>query len=93
MQNIILTQLTTEQLQSKITEAVTTAFFNMSAPTPEEVEYITRKEAAQFLSVSLVTLNQWTKEGIIQGYRIGTRVRYKKNEVLNSLTKVKGRRL
>lgn len=93
MEKIILTQLTPEQLQSKITEAVTSAFSKMSIPTPEEVEYITRKEAAKILSISLVSLNQWTKEGIIQGYRIGTRVRYKKNEVLNSLTKVKSGRL
>jgi len=54
-------------------------------PQQKEDELITRKETAQFLGVSLVTLNQYTKDGIIPGYRIGSRVRYKKHEVLESL--------
>ena len=94
MENIIFTQLTPEQLQSTITDAVTTAFSKQNnIPQKEDVEYVTRKEAAKILSVSLVTLNQWTKEGIIVGYRISSRVRYKKAEILNSLTQVRtGRR-
>ena len=73
-----------------ISEAVKSEFlnFNKIVP-PEEPEYITRKETGQILGVSLVTLNEWSKTGIVQGYRIGSRVRYKKTEVLNSLTKMR----
>lgn len=79
-----------DQLQTAISEAVKSEFLkhNNSTP-PEPPEYITRKETAQILGVSLVTLNEWTKTGTIQGYRISSRVRYKKSEILNSLTKVK----
>ena len=53
-----------------------------------EDELITRKECAKILGISLVTLNVYTKRGLIPGYRIGVSVRYKKNEVLESLQKI-----
>jgi excisionase family DNA binding protein len=49
---------------------------------------LTREEAAKMLSVSLVTLWDWTRKDLIPAYRIGNRVRYKKNEVLESLNKM-----
>lgn len=51
-------------------------------PTPSQPEkYITRKEAAQMLCVTLPTLLKYTLEGRITGYRIGGRVLYKVNEI------------
>jgi excisionase family DNA binding protein len=58
-------------------------------PKKEEPELLTRIQTALILSVSLPTLNEWTKEGRVIGYRIGSRVRYKKNEVIDSLQKIK----
>lgn len=46
---------------------------------------LTREETAEMLSVSLVTLWKWTKDDIIPAYRIGTKVRYKKSEILLAL--------
>ncbi|OYU83487.1 MAG: DNA-binding protein [Flavobacterium sp. BFFFF2] len=45
----------------------------------------TREETAKLLSISLVTLWEWTRKDIIPAYRIGNKVRYKKTEVLNAL--------
>ncbi len=47
--------------------------------------YLTRKETAKFYGVSLVTLAEWEKRGVLIPSRIGTRVRYKKSEVYNAL--------
>jgi len=46
---------------------------------------LTREQTAKMLSVSLVTLWKYTKDDIIPAYRIGTKVRYKKSEVLLAL--------
>lgn len=54
----------------------------------QDDELITRHEAAKILKVSLSTLLNWRKAGIITDYRIGNKVRYKKSEILNSLTKI-----
>jgi len=54
--------------------------------TPQpDTHLLTRKEVAIWLDISLPTLHAWTKKGILQAYRIGNKVRYKKTEVLDSL--------
>ena len=70
------------QLNSKSTQQPTTA-------APDEL--LTRKQAAERLSISLPTLNELTKKGAVKGYRIpGTnRLRYKTSEVTNALTVIK----
>jgi excisionase family DNA binding protein len=52
-------------------------------------EFISRREAAKILKVSLPTLGEWSKAGIIKSYRIATRVRYKRKEVMQALRLVK----
>lgn len=49
-------------------------------------DLITRRETAQLLGVTLPTLHTWSKSGKLKAYHIGTRVRYKKSEVLKALT-------
>ena len=49
-------------------------------PTPD-CDYLTRKETAQILRVTLPTLYDWTKRGYLQSYRMGSRIRYKRSEV------------
>lgn len=59
---------------------------SMSIPEPNtEPEFITRKETAKILGITLTTLNEWTKTGIIPAKRIGTRVRYLKTDVYAAL--------
>lgn len=50
-------------------------------------ELLTRQETAQMLSMSLVTLGKYTKLGILPSYRIGSKIRYKKKDVLQALQK------
>lgn len=47
-----------------------------------------RKEAAEKLRISLVTLDNWTKLGIINARRIGTRVYYTDKDINDALKKV-----
>lgn len=56
---------------------------------PEENNYCTRKDTAKLLGISLVTLHKWSVEGLIPSYRIGSRIRYKKDEINNALVQVK----
>ncbi|RGW32825.1 helix-turn-helix domain-containing protein [Bacteroides stercoris] len=49
-----------------------------------------RKEAADMLGVSLVTLDTWAKAGIIKSRKIGTRIYYTKNAIDEALRAVNG---
>ncbi len=51
-------------------------------------EYITRKEAAIILKVSLVTLSDWNKKGILKPYRLGNLIRYKRTELDQALISI-----
>lgn len=50
-------------------------------------EYITRKDAAELLKITLPTLHNYIKEGKISSYRIGSRVLLRSDEVENSAIK------
>jgi len=47
----------------------------------DAVKYLTREEVAERLRISLPTLVKYTKLGLIQGYKLGTRVLYKEVEI------------
>jgi excisionase family DNA binding protein len=55
--------------------------------TKEEIEtkhidtFLTRQEAAEILNISLPTLHQYTKKRLLNSYRLGARILYKKSEV------------
>ncbi len=55
-------------------------------------EYLTRKETADILNVSLPTLNEYTKRSLVTGYRFGARVLYKQSDIEAALTKMNYRR-
>ena len=51
--------------------------------------FISRKEAATILRISLVSLGTYAKMGLIPSYRLGNRVLFKEHEVLTSVLQVK----
>lgn len=53
---------------------------------------LTRKEVCKMLQVSLVTIHNWTKAGILNPYRIGNKLRFKESEVLEALQSVNQKR-
>lgn len=55
----------------------------------EKLELLSRKDAAKLLCISLPTLHQWTKDGVITAFRIGNRVLYKLEDINKALTQIK----
>ncbi len=53
----------------------------------KKTEYLTRKDTAELLGVSLVTIHDWCKKGILKPYRIGSRIRFKRKEIEETLEK------
>jgi hypothetical protein len=74
-----------DDLKELITEAVTKAFDQVNKDTFTDRDLMTRKQTAEFLNVSLVSLNIWSKKGIIQPYAIEGRVFFKKSEIESAL--------
>lgn len=98
MQDLVLTSIPLETIEQRFSNVVEQKFQTLLVTLQQQqtdkrpTEYLSRKEAAKLLGVSLPTLNEWTKTGLVQGYRIASRVRYKRTEIETSLSKIKTQR-
>lgn len=86
--SIILNQVSEEELRNIISETVAEQLQKFSSPQKDQVKYLTRSEVSKLLRISLPTLNDYTKTGVIKGYRINGRVLYKSDEIENSLKEI-----
>lgn len=89
-QQIVLSPLPLTDLVGAIARAVCTEMDTrpQTATLPPEA-LLTRVEAADLLGITLPTLREYTKRGLVVGYRIASRVRYKRSEVLGSLQQIR----
>jgi excisionase family DNA binding protein len=96
MGNIILHSTPLPELRAMIGDIIEEKLrqFKPEHTTPSENpgEYLSRKEVCQLLKISMATLHYYTKDGILNSYKIGGRVLYKASEVQIAVTEVKLRK-
>lgn len=89
IQETILISLPLNQLENLINNSIAKAlkeysdFQNQSEKKGQE--YLTRKQVANILHLSLGTLDVYVKKGLINSYKIGHRVLFKSDEINESL--------
>lgn len=81
--SICLLPISIEELEDTIRKVITNSLREnqLSNSSVYDAEYLTRIETAKLLRVTLPTLSEWTKRGILNSYRMGNRIRYKRSEV------------
>ncbi|MCD8448481.1 helix-turn-helix domain-containing protein [Tenacibaculum dicentrarchi] len=86
----LVLQTTTQDLTQSILQGVEDKLnnFKIHFQPKEPTIWVSRQDIADFLSISIVTVDDWTKKGILSAYRIGNKKRFKRNEVENALTKI-----
>ena len=95
-QNIISVSFNVKELEgflefhiNKAISRAIEAFEKQHATDKQHEDWITRKEAASILRVSLPTIIEWSKAGTIPCYRIGSLVRYKRSEIDGALKQMR----
>ena len=88
MGQILITVKIENDLLLQIGQIIDTKFGTLPQKEKTQSDYLSRKEVAKLLKITLPTLHDWTKVGILKSYKIGTRVLYKENEVKETLEKV-----
>lgn len=86
-------QVTPDQLTELVRVAVRSELANYTPPAPigaDLPDYLTRKQTASTLQVSLTTLHEWAKDSddrpaVLVPLKVAGRVRYPRAEVLNAL--------
>lgn len=56
-------------------------------------EYLTRQEVADILKVSLVTISDWNKKKVLNPYRLGNLIRYKRSEIEQALICINSKKI
>jgi excisionase family DNA binding protein len=95
MNNLILEGISVEALsatiQSIVADEVKTALTQLSESVKKDntSEYLTRKETAEILGVSLPTLHSYVKKGFLTAQRVGEKtIRFRREDVEKALTAV-----
>ncbi len=92
MSQIFLEGMTVETLSDIIRQTVKEEISNKEA-TKHTLEanasgYLTRKQTASRLKVSLVTLTEWVNRSRLKAYKIGGRVLFRESEVEEALSQI-----
>jgi len=89
LNQIIIDVLSKEELEDLISQSLEEVIKNNTLNKTTDQELLTREEACKLLKIDSSTLWRWTNKGKIIAYGIGSRRFYKKEELLNSLIKLK----
>lgn len=83
----ILFNYNEEDLRNLMLEAVREGIANHDTKSVDGDEFLTRQESADLLKVSITTIDTWRRLGLIKAYRINSRVRFSKAELLDAVKK------
>ena len=86
---IFLSGMTADQLSEMIRESLRDELRQLHPePSAETPNYLTRRETARRLRISLVTLNDWVNRGRIRAHKIGGRVLFRDSDVEAALHRI-----
>lgn len=95
MEKLMLSTLELSDIKKVVEEVLENKLKNLNPPEKEGLKLLSRKDTAKLLCISLPTLHDWTKTGIVKAHRIGNRILYKLhevNEALKTIQTTKNRR-
>lgn len=87
-QSVLIQSISLDDLRKLISDIFETKLGELNPQPSETTEFLSRQETASLLKISLPTLNQITKSGLLKGYRISTRVLYKRHEIESSIMEI-----
>jgi excisionase family DNA binding protein len=72
-----------------ISDTVKKEIAQLITPSEPKKQILTRQETADILNISIPTLRDYTKRGLIIGHRLGITVRYRFEDVQNALIQIR----
>jgi hypothetical protein len=79
MNQILLNGLSLNDLLEHIGQLIDEKLKRAKSEVKHQCNYLSRVEVTKLLKISLLTLNDWSKLGWLQSYKIGNRVLYKQD--------------
>lgn len=72
-----------EEFKNEILSGVKKEFqiFSQNFQAKEPTVWLSRKEITELLGISLVTIHEWSKKGILHPFKMGNRVRFRRSDI------------
>ncbi len=88
---IQITEVTVDELADSVADKLMLKIENYlkELSKKQNDEFLTRQEVAYYLKISLVLIHSWNKHGILNPIRMGNRIFYKKQDILDVLEQQK----
>lgn len=90
MEKIQVFEITPEELVARVVNELKQS---QQLANPQTIsqpeEYLTVKDVAELFHISIATVNNWKREGILVAYQIGGKIFFKRAEIENSLVQLK----
>jgi hypothetical protein len=83
----LIQNVTAEEFSEQLRQVVREELLTLQPKQPTS-NYLTRIEVSKLLKISLPTLNEYTRKGIIRGSRIGSRILYLESDIASSVTDI-----
>jgi len=85
----VLISLSIEELKTLIADSLSTGLqtYHSTEPEKQEEPLLKIEDICSLFNVSKVTIHDWKRKGILPFYRISRKIYFKKNEVIDALTK------
>ncbi|MEM5565713.1 helix-turn-helix domain-containing protein [Psychroserpens sp. AS72] len=88
MTKVILNSIELSDIRKEVEDIFAENLEHFIKPEKKENILMSRKDTAKYLCISLPTLHDWTKKGVVKAHRIGNRVLYKLNDIHSALNEV-----
>jgi excisionase family DNA binding protein len=88
MGQILFTGISVNDLLLQIEQMIEARISARPQENNNQSAYLSRKEVANLLKITLPTLHDWTKLGYHKAYKMGSRVLYRESEVITTLEKI-----
>lgn len=87
MESVQFISTTPNQLANLIDEKIKVQLEDLKKSfTPKQPdEFLTRNETSEILKISLVTLHDWVKKGILKPYKMGNKTYFSRKEITQTM--------
>jgi len=88
-ENQLLLMITEDHLKSIIESSIKKIMLELREDAPEVDEWLTSKQVCKMLHVSKSTLVNWRSSGKLISHKLGSRLYFKREEILSKIAKIK----
>ena len=88
-ENVLLSLIGEDQLKNIVEDVVRKVMLELKEGAPEVDEFLTSEQVCKMLHISKSTIVNWRSSGKLKSHKIGSRILFKREEVLAKINELR----